>query len=269
MWALGASMIILSGLIWLPFRLILMLSLVIIVGHNFFDYFIPFSPHSFFGVIWLFLHTTPTSYLNFKIIYALIPWPGVMAFSYCLGTWFNEPTQIRNQRFFLLGVGCLILFMVLRYFNFYGDPNLWQSQSRGDLYTFLSFINVTKYPASLLYLLVTLGFVFLCWPLYEKWYGFGRPFLLCYGKVSLFYYLIHLPILHVGAIFYSTYFLHYPGGWWGGITPWNSLPWPPHYHASLLIVYIAWVLVVLITYPLCLIYKRYKSTHNYPWLSYL
>ncbi len=157
----------------------------------------------------------------------------------------------------------------MRYLNIYGDPSPWQIQSRGALYTFMSFINVTKYPPSLLFLLLTLGIIFIGWPIYENWHGKASEIVLCYGKVSLFFYVIHLYLVNAGACLYSIYVLHYPSGWWWGITPWSSLPWPSNYHPNLLVAYVAWAVILIIMYPLCFMYKNYKSSHNYAWLSYL
>ncbi len=268
-WALGASMVILSALIWLPILTIFLLSLVIVFGSNSLDYVtFPFSS-SFLGVATSYIYSKPTITSNYAIIYTVLPWAGVMSFGYCLGTWFQLPTEVRNKRFLLLGCACLTLFIGLRYYNFYGDPVLWQTQTRGAFYTFLSFINVTKYPVSLLYLLLMLGITFLCWPIYENWRGFSSKFILTFGKVSLFFYLIHLFIIHTSASLYSIYILEYPAGWWWGITPQSSLPWPSHYQFNLIVVYAAWALIILASYPLCLLYKKYKASHHYRWLSYL
>jgi len=255
-WALGWSMIVLSALIWLPRSLILAFSLIIIFGHNYFDFYTP-AVDSLWGMIWHFLHIKQEVHIGgalVKIYYPLLPWVAVMALGYCLGSWFHLSAAVRSKRFFWLGIACLAFFILMRTFNLYGDPTPWEVQSRGAIYTFLSFINVTKYPPSLFYLLLTLGIVFTLWPLLEKWRGWTSSVVLTFGKVPMFFYLIHLPIIHLSAVLYWAFL---------GITP------PLHAGYSLSLVYVAWIGVLIFSYPLCAAYKKYKSTHNYAWLHYI
>jgi hypothetical protein len=143
----------------------------------------------------------------------------------------------------------------------------WHTQTRGGIYTFLSFITVSKYPPSLLYVLLNIGIVCSLWPLWENWHGASSRIVITFGKVALFFYVLHLPLIHVLAELYSRIYLHVPGGWW-----WNdgdALMFPSNYHFSLGLVYIVWIAVLIALYPLCHYYQNYKTHHNYAWLKYL
>jgi uncharacterized membrane protein len=164
----------------------------------------------------------------------------------------------------LLGAAFLLAFVVLRFLNGYGDVVHWQTQSRGGIYTLLSFIKVTKYPPSLLFILITLGTVTLLWPLWEYWRGATSRFVLTFGKVAIFFYLIHLFIIITASNLLAKVFMHPTGGWWSP----QEKTFSPLYHFSLLRVYLLWMVLLAITYPLCLWYKQYKATHNYWWLKY-
>lgn len=137
--------------------------------------------------------------------YPFLPWFAILLLGYCLGEWFRkdfDPT-LRKKCLLATGACAILLFLVLRYFNVYGDPAPWAQQKNG-LYTLLSFLNVTKYPPSLLYTLATLGPVLMVLPLLEKVQGAAaRPFAVI-GQVPLFYYILHFYLLHAGALFLYT-----------------------------------------------------------------
>jgi uncharacterized membrane protein len=166
------------------------------------------------------------------------------------------------------GIGAIVLFVILRGFNIYGDPTQWSVQ-KDALYSFMSFINVTKYPVSLQYALVTLGpvLVILAW-LENVNSRALKPFGII-GRVPLFYYVLHFYLLHLGSIVLlmmrtgkslSDIDFSFTAGF-GGIPPGEGYP--------LIGAYIAWISVVLFLYPFCVWYDRYKSTHRKWWLSYL
>lgn len=263
-WVLGVSMITLAGFIWLPRKIILSLSIAIIVVHNLFDNFSP-DASSGFSLLWHFLHIPFDFQLQgftIDVVYPLLPWPAVMALGFCLGHWMQEPVDIRNKNFMLLGIFLLGLFIMLRVIDQYGDTYHWQ-QTDDVIKTALSFIKVTKYPPSLFYVLINLGIVTALWPLLERWKGFGSQFVLCFGKAALFFYLLHLPLIHLLATLYSNLILHAPDGWW------HESSFPPLYHFSLMRVYIVWIIVVLGSYPLCLWYIKFKGANQYWWLKYI
>jgi uncharacterized membrane protein len=269
-WLLGNCMIFLAVLCWLPRRIILILSLLVIFCHNLFDAIKVPEPATIFSYLWSYLHVLHKfnwPHFYFEISYPLIPWAGVMALGYCLGSWMQLPVSIRTKKFCLLGLGCLLLFLVMRYINVYGDPARWAPQARGMIYTVLSFLNTTKYPPSLFYVLLNIGIVTLLWPLWENWRGRSSQIVITFGKVAMFFYIIHVLFIHFIAKVNSEVFLHTTPGWW-----WSDdgvVVFPSTYHFSLLRVYVIWLAVLIVLYPVCSYYKRYKATHNYAWLKYL
>jgi hypothetical protein len=168
----------------------------------------------------------------------------------------------------MLGVSMIIAFMVLRFYNFYGDPHPW-SQQTSFTFTLLSFLNVTKYPPSLLYVLVTLGPAMLFLAFTERPKTWISGAILHIGRVPMFYYLLHLYLIHLGAMAAAEI----SGiGWQNMILlkwPWLE-PQLKGYGFSLGVVYLVWISVVLLLYPLCKWYDRYKQAHREKWwLSYL
>lgn len=272
-WAIGFCMVILAGVIHLPFKVILVLGLAIAFGHDFL-HAINLQEGDPFLILWTFTHQFNSIEIfpgKFAFVpYPFLPWLGIMLLGYCMGEWYRKDFDpaLRKTNLLRTGIFSLLLFFVLRYFNFYGDPVPW-SEQKNEVYTFMSFINVTKYPVSLHYTLLTLGpvLIFLSWLEKVKTQTL-RPFAII-GRVPLFYYLIHFYLLHTGALLLymirsgkslSEIDFHFKAGF-GGL--------PPGYGYSLLGAYIAWIIVVIILYPLCKWYNHYKSTHKHWWLSYL
>lgn len=272
-WAIGFSMILLSAAVHLPFKAILILGIVITAGHDLL-HVITLSPEDPYAVLWSFIHQSGFRELapgvSAMIPYPFVPWFGIMLLGYCLGEWYSKgfDPAIRKKLLLRTGISAIVLFLLLRAFNIYGDPAPW-SEQRNAIYTFLSFLNVTKYPASLQYTLVTLGPVLVLLSLLEK----TRTSLLgpfgIVGRVPLFYYILHFYLLHLGAIVLlmirsgkslSELDFHFSAGM-GGIPFGNGYP--------LIGAYIAWLSVVLFLYPFCRWYDRYKSRHKHWWLSYL
>lgn len=182
-------MIILAGLLWLPRRVLLSFSMIVIATHNFLDP-VTVGNSAWSSLLWHVAHNpvvmTGHGFTLF-ISYPLIPWFAVMVLGYGLGPWMQAPLAQRNKNFMLLGASFLLAFVVLRFLNGYGDMIHWQTQPRGEIYTLLSFIKVTKYPPSLLFILITLGTVTLLWPLWEYWRGATSQFVLTFGKVAIFF----------------------------------------------------------------------------------
>lgn len=271
-WAIGASMICLAALIHLPYRAILIIGLVIVFGHNIFDAF-PLQPGHAFYVPWAFLRQTAflpvTPNMSVLVIYPLLPWLGIMCLGFCLGKLFTREYTAEQRKNLLLKIGgaAILLFVIIRFINIYGDPALWSTQ-KNVVYTFLSFLNVTKYPVSLLFTLMTLGPILILLAFMEgrgKWTNFFTV----YGRVPLFYFLLHFLVIHAIslALFlnksgrsFSEVDFHFSAGM-GGITAEAGY--------SLLITYLLWAGVVLVLYPVCKWYNKYKSTHSHWWLSYL
>jgi uncharacterized membrane protein len=281
-WAIGVSMIILGILVNLPSKLILAIGLIIVFGHNLLDYpsinaglkgsvfsdLAYFSNFAFYSLD----PSNPNSFLGSRfvlIVYSFLPWTGLMCLGYCFGKIYGKDFDPKRRRKLLLIMGSAItaLFFILRAINLYGDPSPWAQQPRGTIITILSFLNATKYPVSLIYLCMTLGPAMILLALLENIRNGFTKIMNVYGRVPLFYYILHFYILHIFmviAFFASGYTTSQI------VTP-NSpfLFKPPDFGFPLWGVYVVWLLCVIILYPLCKRYDQYKSTHKNWWLSYL
>ena len=266
LWALGWSMIVLSALVYLPPALVSACGLILIAGHNLFDSVESDNP------LWSILHV-PAILLNTPqhivlVAYPLIPWIGVTAAGFGLGQIYNWSPERRRNFLIRAALAAIAAFCVLRAINRYGDPAPWAKQ-KSAIFTALSFINTTKYPPSLLFLLMTLGpaLVFL-FAVDGHIPHLLRPALV-FGKVPMFYYLSHIPLIHLIAIiicfaqngaihwmFESTNPSQFP------VTP------PPGWGLTLPGVYCVWTIVVLILYPLCRRFAALKERSRALWLSY-
>ncbi len=275
-WVIGWSMILLSLVIRLPFGLILALGLLLVFGHNLLD--IPESAPGFKpGLLWDFLHKGHFSFYTLLpghtvvILYPLLPWPGVMMLGYCLGYYFSPrfSVALRSKRLLWLGTGLLLFFTLLRFTNTYGDPVGWSTQ-KNALFTLLSFINVYKYPPSLLYLCLTIGTGLLLLVLFERVRGRIPSMLRVFGRVAFFYYILHLYLIHLlEAISFFMRGHSFGSGPSGGREFLFYFVIPAEGY-GLRVVYLVWIAVVLALYPLCKWYDAYKSSHRHKWwLSYL
>ena len=270
-WALGASMVALAALVWLPWRILLGVGIGMIVLHNTLD---GVRPEQFGSAHWLWrlLHVRGPLFPegSFRVAYPLIPWIGVMGTGYCFGRILDLESDRRVRLLLGLGLGVTAAFVVLRWSNLYGDPFPWTAE-RSAVLTLASFLNCQKYPPSLLYLLMTLGPMLLMLAAFEK--VRARPWnpLLVFGRVPLFYYLLHLPLLHAVALVFAqwrygrfAFLLDRPASL-GGPRP----DFPTDYGYDLWVVYLVWVAIVLALYPLCRWYAGLKQRSKSPILSYL
>ncbi|QEC66755.1 DUF1624 domain-containing protein [Panacibacter ginsenosidivorans] len=271
-WALGISMLFLSAIIYLPFSAILLIGLVMVFGHNLLDgIHVPGDGAPSF--LWAMLHEQQIFFYGghtYFVGYPIIPWIGVMALGYCIGRLYSKDFDADKRKKILkqLGAGALALFVALRFSNMYGDPSPWSEQST-TVFTLLSFINVTKYPPSLLYLLVTIGPALLFLAYSENVTSWFSKQIKMIGRVAMFYYIVHLYLIHLLAMA-ATYLCGFK---WSDmiLTTWiNFDPKLKGYGFSLGVVYLVWILVIVILYFLCKKYDRYKRNHpQYWWLSYL
>ena len=272
-WVIGASMIVLAALVYLPEIIVGILGLIIVFGHNIFDMF-QLKPGDTGYAAWAIVRQTGAIPLDEKHLllafYPLIPWLGIMLVGYAAGKWYTRDfdPELRKKRLLTAGVIAIALFVIIRFINIYGDPAPWSTQ-KDIVFTILSFLNCTKYPPSLLYTLMTLGpiLIILSW-MENKELKLLKPALV-FGRVPLFYYILHFFLIHaISLISYmrisgkslSEVDFHF-GNNFGGI--------PFGFGYSLGITYIVWISIVVALYPVCKWYNRYKSTHNYTWLSYL
>ncbi len=270
-WALGMSMICLAGLIHLPKAVIAAFSLFMIFGHNLLDGVkVSFD----FTYLWSILHQPqvfPFKNITWFSLYPLIPWIGVMAIGYCLGSWYSSTFDAAKRRKLLLqtGIGCVVLFFALRFTNWYGDAVLWNEQS-SFAFTMLSFLNVSKYPPSLLYLLVTLGPLLIALAFTEKSNGWLSKQIQVIGRVPMFYYLVHIYLIHLAAIVAVELT---PGLTWHNMILTSWVSFTPElqngYGLNLIGTYGVWIGLVVVLYFMCKWYDNYKRTHKQWWLSYL
>ncbi len=261
-WALGWAMITLAVLVRFPLMVATVFGIVLIAGHNLLD-----------GMTLGILHA-PAFILQrpghtIFAAYPLIPWIGVTAVGYSLGQTYTWTVERRRTFFLRAGLAMCAAFLVLRGINVYGDPSRWSSQPT-SAHTVLSFLNTTKYPPSLLFLLMTCGPVLL---LLRAMDGATPRVLkpaLTIGRVPLFYFVVHFTLIHALAVvvclvkygtahwmFESPDLAHYP------------FTAPPGWGHSLAGVYLVWALVVTTMYPLCRWFAALKQRRTDAWLSYL
>jgi uncharacterized membrane protein len=274
MWAIGWSMVALSALVYLPWRALLGFSVLMIAAHNAFDG-VGSGQLGSFGWIWKILHegfsvVTIPGWLTAFVIYPLIPWIGVMSAGFCFGRVYDLEPQKRNRLTLALGLALTAAFVVLRFLNVYGDPGPWSSQPTA-LMTVLSFLRTAKYPPSLLYLLMTLGPSLLVLSALDRVPVVNRNPLLVFGRVPLFYYVVHWYVLHLVAVAFA--WMRY-----GRIDFMFSLPpavspmptnYPAGYGYDLWVVYLVWAAIVAALYPLCRWFAEVKARKRSPVLSYL
>lgn len=272
-WALGLSMIILAAFIYLPIKVILPVCIVIIAGHDLLDG-VHFDGNSFSSFLWSLLHDQRFFTWNdrlFLVGYPIVPLMAVMPLGYCLGAWYTTGYDVakRQRQLKWTGFTAVTAFVLIRLLNTYGDPIPWTTQ-KDTLFTFLSFINVNKYPPSLSYLLLTLGSACLFLSFTERLKGPVVRMISVYGRVPMFYYLIHIYVIHAIAMLTSAltpgqdwrlWILHKPIWFTEDLKG---------YGFSLPVTYLIWIVVVIGLYPLCQRYDAYKQAHKDKWwLSYL
>jgi uncharacterized membrane protein len=272
LWAIGISMITLAGLIYLPMRVIAAVSIAIIALHNLLD---RVSAARFGRVAWIWdiLHQQNAfsfDGITFATAYPVLPWIGVMASGYCLGTVFEWDAHRRRIFLTRMGLGLAAAFVVLRAINVYGDPVRWSHQA-SPVFTVLSFLNVTKYPPSLAFLLMTLGPALVVMGWLEKFnFRFTNP-LIVFGHVPFFYYGAHLFLAHVIEI--GLNFVRYgPKSFLLLAPPSMGGPsgfFPVNFGFPLWTVYAVWVVALLLLYPACLWFARLKQRRHDWWLTYL
>lgn len=268
-WALGISMLFLATLIHLPRNFILIFSVLLICGHNFLD-----NIHFSGSITWSLIHQAGFFTLPFHkhlfIGYPIIPWVAVMSLGYYFGA-FYESSFDSNQRKKILnsiGLMAIIVFVLFRWTNLYGDPNPFKHYgnfSQG----LISFLNPSKYPPSLLYLLMTLGAAFLFLANSEKLKGNIVNFFSTFGRVPFFYYILHIYLLHIIAMLFAQL----SGFGWQKMVLSTFISFEPDmkgYGFSLWVVYAVWIAIIFMLYPLCKKFDRYKQAHKEKWwLSYL
>lgn len=268
-WVLGASMILLAGLMWLKDKWIAFISLLLIFGHNALDG-MPAEAWGSMDWLWNLLHQGKsfiplTDNFGIFVLYPIIPWVGVMGIGYVFGHVMHWDARNRQKLLLIAGLVITLGFIALRFSNFYGDAALWGTQKDG-IYTLLSFLNTTKYPPSLLYLMMTLGPTLLLLLLFERCDNCLTTFFKTFGSVPFFFYILHIPLANAGALVYHYFVYGYAFNLWSTATA----DLPPSYVPSFLLLYVAWGILLLTLYPICHLFARYKAGHKqYRWLRFL
>jgi uncharacterized membrane protein len=255
---IGISMIVLAALVWLPRWITAGVTLTMLVGHNLLD---SIRAEELGGASWAWhlLHEPGLIHLGdgaqLYVLYPLIPWIGVMAAGYLLGPVMQLEAHIRQRILFQLGAAITLGFIVLRATNLYGDPASWMPHETW-LANLLSFLNCGKYPPSLLYLMMTLGPALMLLAYFEHHRGTFARFLSIFGQVPFFYYVIHIYLIHFLAV--TTAF---------AMT--GDLVRTPEIGLGLGGVYLIWLLVLVMLYPICRWFVELKNSGKEWWWSYL
>lgn len=266
-WAIGGSMVLLAALVWLPRSALAVLALAIIAGHDALPVIQPVTAGT---AGWALLHNPPFvlplgALPPLLVAYSVGPWLGVMLAGVVLGPWFALPLPQRTQQLRRAGLLALGLFGALRATNWYGDPTPWSAPPRGLGYGILSFLNVTKYPPSLLFLCLTLGGALLLLSVTERATNRPARWARTFGQVPFFYFVGHLMLVSGAAWGWTRVAFGQPVNFSFAAVK----EWPAAYHPSLLRAYVVWALVVLTLYWPCRWYGRYKRRHTQWWWSYL
>jgi len=266
LWAIGWSMIAMAALIWLPRWLIAALAVAIICGHNLTD---PLDVTNWGQETWYWqwLHSggpiEVTKYTTLNMSYPILAWIGVMAAGYSMGPLFYRAD--RRWLFTVIGLTCIAAYLILRMMNGYGDPRPWVIPSR-PAFTPLSCLDCTKYPPSLSYLLMTFGPMFLLLAAFDRTPGPFENWLIVYGRVPMFYYLIHLPLIEFFAL--SMLLI----GWWQGWYTNGAIVGEfltRNLGLSLAGSYLIWIIVLALLYYPCKWFGELKRQSKSAWLSYL
>lgn len=268
LWVIGLAMIGLAALVWLPFPALAAVSIATIALHNLADGVKD-------GPLWTVLHrpgAIPLGGITFVIGYPLIPWIAVMAAGFCCGRIFLMSPPARRRVLVTMGIAAMVAFVVIRAVNVYGDPSRWSVQ-RSGVFTVLSFLNCTKYPPSLDFLLMTLGPALLALAWFDRRPPAATGPLVIFGRVPLFYFVLHflaahtiavlLALMRYGSAAFPLMFEPFPSV--GG----RRDLFPPDFGYPLWAAYAVWATVVVLMFPLCRWYAKVKATGRSWWLSYL
>ena len=267
-WAIGASMIVLAGAQFLGRRACFAIGAAILLGHNLLDAVWPAaSTTGHTAAVWAVLHARQVYEVGpFSIFfsYPLLPWIGVMLAGYGSAGLFELPEKPRNERLLRIGMSLILAFVLIRALNVYGDPHPWHVVPGDVAATVMSFLGTTKYPPSLLYVLMTLGPAAIGCAFVERLHGPIRNVLVTFGRAPFAFYVAHLYLIHVSAMLlgiaqgfaarqFLTHYRYFPRGFGVGLPG----------------VYLIWITVVVILYPLCRWVAAVKARRQDWWLSYI
>ena len=281
LWVIGVCMILMAALVKVPLAITGAIGIVIIAAHNL------MGPHLFqiandlnaskFSGLWKILYigffAGPIQFgpdgPNLMVLYSIIPWIGVMAAGYAFGRILTFESSRRNRICLLMGLGAIALFLILRGFNLYGDPRPWRTPTpEHPMPALLSFLNCNKYPASLNYLLMTLGPIIALIPILEKARSTVARTITVFGRVPFFYYVLHIPLIHTLALIVSKIREGAVNPWLFANHPMGNPEPPDGYTWSLPLLYLVWAIAIAILYPACRRFAELKAKRTDPWLKY-
>jgi uncharacterized membrane protein len=276
-WVIGLCMILMAALSRLPLAFVAAFGAIIIGAHNLVDPHLPQLVSALrqghIAWYWQLLYfggpvRIGNSSSHLAVLYSLVPWIGVMAAGYAFGAVMRMERPQRHRLCLVLGLGATAVFLLLRGFNLYGNPSPW-TPADPRLSPWLSFLNLNKYPASLLFLLMTLGPTLALLPLLERASGPPTRVLAVFGRVPLFFYLLHIPLIHAIAAGVSLVRLGEVSPWLRANHPMMNPPPPPGYTWSLPLLYLVAVGVVALLYVPCRWFAEFKRTRPESWWSLL
>lgn len=266
-WAIGASMLVLAGLQFLGMQACAVLGVMILLGHNSLDSVWPVGAQDGTDPVWYALFGQSSTVMGPFLLffaYPLVPWVGLMLFGYGTARIFQQPPELRNVFLKRVGIAMIAAFFLLRALDIYGDPNPWLVQEAGLLATAMDFMNVSKYPPSLLFLLITLGPMAIVCAHADRWSGWIKNTLVMFGRVPFAFYIAHWYLLRLLNMLLAMY---------QGIEPESMMTFffffPPEYGISLGGVYVVWLIVIMLLYPFCRWFADLKQRRKDWWLSYL
>ena len=277
-WMLGWCMVLLAGIIWLPTVGIAAFGLAVIFLHNLMD-FLPEATRDqlsqgSLGWLWQILYFGGPLPLGspgptLMVLYSIIPWIGVMAAGYAFGAVMTLEARRRDRICIMIGVASIALFLVLRALDVYGDPRHWHAAGQSQAPALFRFIGTTKYPASLDFLLMTLGPTILLMPLADRARGKIGEIVATFGRVPMFYYLIHIPAIHLAAVLVSLVRQGRIEPWLFANHPVMVPPQPAGYMWRLSLLYLVWALAVVALYFPSRWYARKKASNPTKWMRYV
>ncbi len=274
LWALGGCMILMSMLVWLPVRVLAVLGVATIALHNLLDG-IQASSFGSGAPLWNVIHQPgafPVGKALVFVAYPLVPWVAVMALGFSFGPLFKMEAGRRRRYLLGIGAGMTIAFLVVRGINVYGDPAPWSTQ-RSATFTLLSFLNTTKYPPSLAFLLMTLGPALIMLGLFDRMAFKSSNPVIVFGRVPLFYFVTHFYLAHIASVVLAI--AKYGSAAWGLVfhpVPSMGGPvklFPPDFGFDLWVAYAVWAAIVIGLYPACRWFAGVKARRKDWWLSYL
>ena len=265
-WVIGWSMVLMAGLVRLPLAVVAGLGIAIIGLHNaLMPKLVPMLPEPLGKILYTAFADGPIGPL--MVLYSIVPWVGVMAAGYGFGQILTLEPARRDRLCYALGLGAIVLFLLLRGFNLYGDPRPWSAD--GGIPAAIAFINTTKYPASLNFLLMTLGPTIALIPLLERARGALANWLTVFGRVPFFFYLLHIPLIHALALLVSLVRQGSVNPWLFANHPMGNPPPPEGYTWSLGLLYVVWAVAMVLLYLACRRFAELKARRTDAWLRYV